>query len=409
MESGRDWSTDEDDPTDNPEPGSSLSKKSSSRKRKAGRLVKSRISKSSKLKRNYESNESGPSWNGTNTRTLITAITKNKDIVHDFKKIIDSKITGKPVHVEELKSVAEPVGTRSTVQVENVVEGRIATRPKKPKNSQKSAAPHFGKNITTFAKADLPSDDEEDVEFNISSDKHEEEEEEEDEDEDEEEDFSEVDDIPVLQDEDTRTSIRSEDSVQIIARKTRSKAPIPDPIEKIVDKFKPPDDFDDALLEDAQIRNSEGATQDTWAYQSFLYETFVQTTVNDMEAEHTEDDDDDDFNPNEFIDDLLDLNKDEIGNGIISKREARELQYDAYDMLFPQPTIDLTPVEPDSESRTCLQGNVESYEIMESNQNDIDYYDVIEEARGFNTDTYTKLISQMHMYTQARLQTNVVF
>ena len=190
-----------------------------------------------------------------------------------------------------------------------LIKGRIATRSKKPKNSQKSAAPHFGKNITTFAKADLPSDDEEDVEFNISSDKHEEEEEEEDEDEDEEEDFSEVDDIPVLQDEDTRTSIRlvfkptdligwrefrfgislktllrSEDSVQIIARKTRSKAPIPDPIEKIVDKFKPPDDFDDALLEDAQIRNSEGATQDTWAYQSFLYETFVQTTVNDVEG-----------------------------------------------------------------------------------------------------------------------------
>ena len=46
---------------------------------------------------------------------------------------------------------------------------------------------------------------------------------------------------------------------------------------------------------------------------------------------------------------------------------------------------------------------------MESNQNDIEYYDVIEEARGFNTDTYTKLISQMHMYTQARFQTNVVF
>ena len=102
------------------------------------------------------------------------------------------------------------------------LKGRIATRSKKPKNSQKSGAPHFGKNITTFAKADLPSDDEEDVEFNISSDKHEDEEEE-DEDEDEEEDFSEVDDIPVLQDEDTQTSIRSEDSVQIIARKTRSK------------------------------------------------------------------------------------------------------------------------------------------------------------------------------------------
>ena len=81
-----------------------------------------------------------------------------------------------------------------------------------------------------------------------------------------------------------KTYLRSEDSVRIIARKTRSKAPIPEPIEKIVDKFKPPDDFDDALLEDAQIRNSEGATQDTWAYQSFLYETFVQTTVNDVEG-----------------------------------------------------------------------------------------------------------------------------
>ena len=69
--------------------------------------------------------ESGPSWNGTNTRTLISAITKDKNIVHDFKKIIDSKITGKPVHVEELKSVNEPVGTRSKVDVENIVEGRV--------------------------------------------------------------------------------------------------------------------------------------------------------------------------------------------------------------------------------------------------------------------------------------------
>ena len=90
----------------------------------------------------------------------------------------------------------------------NPGKGRIATRSKKPKNSQKSTAPHFGKNITTFAKADLPSDDEEDVEFNISSDKHEEEEEEDEDEDEEEEDLSEVDDVPVLQDEDTQTSIR---------------------------------------------------------------------------------------------------------------------------------------------------------------------------------------------------------
>ena len=91
----------------------------------------------------------------------------------------------------------------------NSSKGRIATRSKKTKNSQKSTAPHFGKNITTFAKADLPSDDEEDVEFNISSDKHEEEEEEDEDEDEEEEDLSEVDDVPVLQDEDTQTSIRS--------------------------------------------------------------------------------------------------------------------------------------------------------------------------------------------------------
>ena len=61
MESGRDWSTDEDDllPGDNLEPGSSQkdSKKISNRKRKAGRL-KSRITKTSKLKRNIDNNES---------------------------------------------------------------------------------------------------------------------------------------------------------------------------------------------------------------------------------------------------------------------------------------------------------------------------------------------------------------
>ena len=68
----------------------------------------------------------------------------------------------------------------------------------------------------------------------------------------------------------------------------------------------------------------------------------------------------------------------------------------------------MTPVEPDSESKTGLQGNSGTYELTETNQNDIEYYHVIEEARGFNTDTYTKLISQMHMYTQADFQTRLL-
>ena len=54
--------------------------------------------------------------------------------------------------------------TKSHFFFTTLTKRRIATRSKKPKNSQKSGAPHFGKNITTFAKADLPSDDEEDVE-----------------------------------------------------------------------------------------------------------------------------------------------------------------------------------------------------------------------------------------------------
>ena len=65
-------------------------------------------------------------------------------------------------------------------------------------------------------------------------------------------------------------------------------------------------------------------------------------------------------------------------------------------------------MEPDSESKTGFQGNSGTYEIMEANQNDVEYYHVIEEARGFNTDTYTKLISQMHMYTQPGFQTRLL-
>ena len=65
-------------------------------------------------------------------------------------------------------------------------------------------------------------------------------------------------------------------------------------------------------------------------------------------------------------------------------------------------------MEPDSESKTGLPGNSGTYELTETNQNNIEYYHVIEEARGFNTDSYTKLISQMHMYTQSGFQTRLL-
>ena len=77
MESGRDWSTDEDDQVqpDHLEPGSSQkdSKKNSNRKRKAGRL-KSRITKTSKLKRNIDNNESLGSTDRPWTRSDMSRI-----------------------------------------------------------------------------------------------------------------------------------------------------------------------------------------------------------------------------------------------------------------------------------------------------------------------------------------------
>ena len=59
------------------------------------------------------------------------------------------------------------------------------------------------------------------------------------------------------------------------------------------------------------------------------------------QVEHTEDDNDSDFNPNEFVDELLESTKDEVQFGIISRKEARDLHYDALEMIYPEPTIRL--------------------------------------------------------------------
>ena len=121
----------------------------------------------------------------------------------------------------------------------------------------------------------------------------------------------------------SQLSIRSEESIQQIAAKTRSKIKITEPIEKIVkkeyrfwyiyhiwymnpytlyketdlklfEKFKPPD-YEEPSFTAPATRDHD--------YYSFLNDTFIH------DVEHGEDDEDADFNPNEFLDDLLDLTK----------------------------------------------------------------------------------------------------
>ena len=44
-----------------------------------------------------ESEEKYPKWSGTNNRTLMAEILKDKDILHDFQVVMQSLLTGEPV------------------------------------------------------------------------------------------------------------------------------------------------------------------------------------------------------------------------------------------------------------------------------------------------------------------------
>ena len=106
-----------------------------------------------------------------------------------------------------------------------------------------------------------------------------------------------------------------------------------------------------------------------------------------------DDEEDDDFNPDEFINELLEHPKDETQFGIISKKEARDLHYDALEMFNPEPTIRL-------EENVTPKAKIPTDESSQS----IQLEEVVEyvpmEPEGFNIPLYTKLVTQLHAYVQ---------
>ena len=95
------------------------------------------------------------------------------------------------------------------------------------------------------------------------------------------------------------------------------------------------------------------------------------------------------------------LVKDEITNGVISRKEARDLQYDLLEFLLPEPTIVLN--QPQQVQETDLfrrQDQVNVPPAIENSENNQDDVIELQPSRGFNIDSYTQLITQMHMYIQ---------
>jgi hypothetical protein len=347
--------------------------------------------KTGSTKRRKTGNCDKPEVTGSNMRSIYSALTKDKNIMHDFGKILKAKITGSDVHLSELRTAAQ-VGTRSTVDDVIKRDDVIETRSRQKKTKLASLG-----NITTFSKAELPSDDSDD-DFNISGStlgkpevtgddsptgSHA----------DSSSEASEIEPEVILEEEESQFSIKSEESL-VIAKKTRSKIKITDPIENIVESFKPPDydEFEESLLRTTGNDQPEvTGSGEHCHYSKFLNDTFV----NDIS--HADDDDDEDFNPNEFIDDLLDLNKDEITNGVISRKEARDLQCDLLEFLLPEPTIVLNQT---GSNQTGNENYINDVITIE-NEPEVEP-EVIESEPpvGFTIESYTKLITQMHMNVQ---------
>ena len=356
MKSEKDWVTDDSSSgsDDNDLPGSSSS---------SGRKPPKRVRLASTTKKlRKEIN-----WNGNNTRTLIGAIKRDKDLLHDFTTVLDGKITGREVRLEELKSVTNVIGTRSSAEP---IQPRIETRSKKVRKGQQY-------NVKPFTEAQLPSDDENDVEFDADANQEEEEV-------DSDNLSDNLSDYYNHHESESQMSLRSIESIQI-SKKTRSKVTITEPIEKLVQKFNFPD------VEDIPLEPLLNYEQDE-IWTSFLNDTFIK------QVEHQDDDEeDDDFNPNEFVDELLEGTKDEVQFGIISRKEARDLQYDALEMIYPEPTIRLEDLNGPS---TTTTPKVQSDQLTVIDE-PVETADLIPiEPRGFNVATYTRLVTQMHAYVQ---------
>ena len=93
--------------------------------------------------------------------------------------------------------------------------------------------------------------------------------------------------------------------------------------------------------------------------------------------------------------------KDEITNGVISRKEARDLQYDLLEFLLPEPTIVLNQT---GSNQTENYQNLANDVITLENEPEVDSRPEVESETGsptgFTIETYTKLITQMHMNVQ---------
>lgn len=72
--------------------------------------------------------------------------------MHDFTTVLDSKISGREVKLEELKTANNLIGTRSRLPGEKAsdeIEKRIETRSKKMKTKSQFS------NVSTFTEAQL--------------------------------------------------------------------------------------------------------------------------------------------------------------------------------------------------------------------------------------------------------------
>jgi len=134
----------------------------------------------------------------------------------------------------------------------------------------------------------------------------------------------------------------SAESEKLIAKKTRSKHRIQEPIENIIANQRPfqDDDKDSSFL--ANFPTNEDTT-DTDLFKNFLLNTFGSHSRND--GLFDDDHNDDDFNPLDYFDDLVGDGDQKDEKALrVSKKEAKDLQKDLFDNLDTDaPQIDLDP------------------------------------------------------------------
>jgi len=357
-----------------------------------------------------ESGDKYPKWSGTNNRTLMAEILKDKDILHDFQVVMQSLLTGEPVSRESLKT-ADRVGyyTRS-----NNPEPGLPETLNMYDKTRSSNKPLFDKppNVLKFTEAKLPSDDEDDEEFQPKSDNEDEEEDDHETISDKASDEESVETFH-QHDENSRFSEKSVSST--IAKKTRSQIQLPDNIDDILNGtiF-----FDEEPLKNSPSTSQnqfnpldmqEDTTEYDYDYMQFLDETF-KTNPQDLKSTIQDDDRDADYNPIPEMFQCKKIRDEEEGRPVyrISKKECKDLQDDNLNDLFEKftPKIDLQEdLRRRHESESCepvttVQEEFQGHSMMptENVQQHETYYE--EDAYDMTYEQYETLQTQLHHHIQ---------